>query len=78
MTSDPANVAGVREAFTAAGIDVGSAELTMEPKSVVEVADGEARRLLALVEDLDELDDVEDVHANFDIPDEVLEAEAAA
>jgi YebC/PmpR family DNA-binding regulatory protein len=77
VTSDPANLAAVREALIAAGIDVSSAELTMEPKSVVEVADGEARRLLALVEDLDELDDVEAVHANFDIPDEVLEAEAA-
>ena len=77
VTSDPANLANVREALTAAGIEVSSAELTMEPKSVVEVQDGEARRLLALVEDLDELDDVEAVHANFDIPDEVLEAEAA-
>jgi transcriptional/translational regulatory protein YebC/TACO1 len=45
---------------------------------VVEVADGEANRLLRLVEALDELDDVEEVHSNFDIPDAVMEAEAAA
>jgi YebC/PmpR family DNA-binding regulatory protein len=77
VTSDPADLAGVREALGASGVEVESAELAMEPKSVVEVEEGEAKRLLALVEALDELDDVEAVHANFDIPDELLEEAAA-
>jgi transcriptional/translational regulatory protein YebC/TACO1 len=58
-------------------VEIESAELAMEPKSVVEVGEDEAPRLLRLVEALDDLDDVEAVHANFDIPDDVLEAAAA-
>jgi YebC/PmpR family DNA-binding regulatory protein len=78
VTTAPASLAAVREALAAAGVEVSSAELAMEPKSVVEVGEREARRLLALVEALDELDDVESVDANFDIPDAIMEAEAAA
>jgi YebC/PmpR family DNA-binding regulatory protein len=77
-TTDPASLAAVREALAGAGVEVDSAELAMEPKSVVEVAEPEAGRLLRLVGALDELDDVEAVHANFDVPDAVLEAEAVA
>ena len=65
------------DALQSAGVVVNAAELAMEPKSVVEVAAGEANRLLRLVEELDELDDVEEVHSNFDVPEEVLEAAAA-
>src|SRR6266550_1467521 len=42
VTTDPSALAAVREALKSAGVEVGSAELAMEPKSVVEVADGEA------------------------------------
>ncbi len=73
VTSDPASLAAVREALTSGGVEVDSAEIAMEPKSTVEVGEGEARRLLTLVEGLDELDDVEAVHANFDVADEILE-----
>jgi len=78
VTTEPGSLAAVREALASAGVDVDSAELAMEPKSVVEVGEPEAGRLLRLVEALDDLDDVEAVHANFDIADAVLEAEAAA
>ena len=78
VTSEPGTLAPVREALESAGVEIESAELAMEPKSVVEVTDGDAARLLRLVEGLDDLDDVEAVHANFDIPDEVLEAAAAS
>jgi len=78
VTTDPASLAAVREALESAGVEVSSAELAMEPKSVVEVDEGDARHLLQLVEAIDELDDVEAVHANFDVPDAVMEAEAAA
>jgi YebC/PmpR family DNA-binding regulatory protein len=68
----------VREALEGAGVEVESAEVAMEPKSAVEVRDAEARRLMRLMEALDEQDDVDAVHANFDIPAEVLEEAATA
>ena len=78
VTSDPADLAAVREALEAEGVEIQTAELTMDPRTVIEVADeGEARRLVGLIEALDEHDDVDSVHANFDIPAEVLEEVAA-
>ncbi|MDX6632507.1 MAG: hypothetical protein QOG26_512 [Solirubrobacterales bacterium] len=75
---EAADLAKVRKALEAAGIEIQSAELTMEPKSVVEVgAEGEARQLIRLVDALDEHDDVDSVHANFDIPEQLLESIAA-
>ena len=49
----------------------------MEPKSVVEVETRDASALMRLMDALDDHDDVEAVHANFDIPAEVLEQAAA-
>jgi YebC/PmpR family DNA-binding regulatory protein len=78
VTSDPASLSAVREAIEDGGVEVQSAEVAMEPKNVVEVSDeAEARRLVRLIEVLDEHDDVDAVHANFDIPSEVLEEVAA-
>jgi YebC/PmpR family DNA-binding regulatory protein len=71
------DLAAVREALEAAGIDIESAEQTMEPRSVVEIGGQDAPRLVRLMEALDEQDDVEAVHANFDIPADVLEQAAA-
>jgi YebC/PmpR family DNA-binding regulatory protein len=73
----PADLGAVREALEGAGVEIGSAEVTMEPKSTVEVDRGDARALLGLLDALEEHDDVNEVHANFDIPEEVL-AEIAA
>ena len=57
------------------GSSPGAAELTMVPTSTVEVADeSEAKRVLRLIEALDDHDDVQNVYANFDIPDEVMAA----
>jgi YebC/PmpR family DNA-binding regulatory protein len=67
----------VREALEGAGVEVQSAEPSMEPKSVVEIGEADALRLMRLMEALDDRDDVESVHANFDIPAEVLEQAAA-
>ena len=66
------DLAAVREALEAAGVEIGSAEATMEPKSTVEVGKGDARALLGLLDALEDHDDVNEVHANFDIPEEVL------
>ena len=73
-----ATLAGVRSALEAAGVEVQAAELAMEPKSVVEVAEGDAPQLLRLMDALEEHDDVDSVNANFDVPEEVLERVAAA
>jgi YebC/PmpR family DNA-binding regulatory protein len=71
------DLSAVREALESAGVEIESAELTMEPKSVVEVGAGEASALMRLMDALDDQDDVEAVNANFDIPAEVLEQAAA-
>jgi YebC/PmpR family DNA-binding regulatory protein len=77
VLSAPEALAGVREAVEAAGFSVDSAELTMLPKTTVEVADeSDAKKVLRLLEQLEDNDDVQDVYANFDIPEQVLEAVA--
>jgi YebC/PmpR family DNA-binding regulatory protein len=71
------DLAAVRDALESSAVDVESAELTMEPKNVVEATGSDAAAVMRLMDALDEHDDVEAVHANFDIPAEVLEEIAA-
>ena len=74
VTTAPEQLSAVREAIEAAGFTVDSAELTMVPKTTVEVADeDDAKKVLRLIDQLEENDDVQDVWANFDIPEAVLE-----
>ena len=78
MTCAPEDLAAVREAIEAAGIAIESAELTMLPKTTVAIEDeATAKKLMRLIDALEENDDVQDVYANFDIPEHVLEAVAA-
>ena len=77
VITDPADLGAVREALEGAGVQIQSSDLAMEPKSTVEIGDGEAGSLLRLLDSLEEQDDVNEVHANFDIPAEVLERAAA-
>jgi YebC/PmpR family DNA-binding regulatory protein len=72
VTTDPASLVAVRSALEAAGIPIASAELAMHPQTTVRVEGGQARQVLALVEALDDLEDVQAVYSNFDIPDEVF------
>ena len=68
------NLAAVREAITGAGFEYDSAELTMLPKTTVAVEEeSEAKKILRLIDQLEDNDDVQDVYANFDIPERVLE-----
>ena len=77
VTASPELLASVREAIEGAGYTIDSAELTMIPKTTVEVADeSDAKKVLRLVDQLEDNDDVQDVYANFDIPEQVLEAVA--
>jgi YebC/PmpR family DNA-binding regulatory protein len=75
---EPTDLSTVREALEGAGVEIQSADLAMEPKSTVEVKGNDAKSLLDLIESLEEHDDVNEVHANFDIPEDVLERLAAA
>jgi YebC/PmpR family DNA-binding regulatory protein len=77
VISEPAALGDVRAALESAGVEVQSSELAMEPKNVVEVGEREAPALLRLLDALEDQDDVNEVHANFDIPEEVLEQVAA-
>jgi YebC/PmpR family DNA-binding regulatory protein len=77
VTCAPEQLADVRAAVEGAGFSVDAAELTMVPKTTVEVADeNEAKKILRLIDQLEDNDDVQDVYANFDIPERVLEAVA--
>ena len=70
------DLAAVRAALEESGVAIESAEVSMEPKNTVEVAAAEAGSLLRLMDELEEHDDVDSVHANFDVPEEILERAA--
>jgi YebC/PmpR family DNA-binding regulatory protein len=74
----PADLRAVREALEATGVEVQSTEQSMLPKTTVAVEPQDARKLLRLLDALDDHDDVDQVHANFDMTSEVLEEAAAA
>ncbi len=77
VTSAPENLTSVRETIEAAGLTVDSSELTLVPKTTVSLEDeSAAKKTLRLIDALEENDDVQDVYANFDIPENVLEAVA--
>lgn len=70
---DPKNLNPVKRALDESNIEYTSAESTMFPKTTVKLQRKEASSLLKLVEALEEHEDVQEVYANFDIPDEVME-----
>ncbi|HSL56437.1 MAG TPA: YebC/PmpR family DNA-binding transcriptional regulator [Acidimicrobiales bacterium] len=74
LTCEPTDLAALREALDAAGVPVESAEATMVATSTVplETADA-AKAVLKVLDALDDHDDVQNVFANFDIPDEILQ-----
>ena len=72
MYTTPGGLEQVRKALGSAGVPVESAENTMIAKNTVEVDEHRARQNLRLVEMLEDLDDVQRVTANFDIPEELF------
>jgi YebC/PmpR family DNA-binding regulatory protein len=77
VTCSPDELTTLRAALEGTGIEVEAAELTMLPKTTVQIEDeAAARKLLRLMDALEENDDVQDVYANFDIPEGILEAVA--
>ena len=74
VVSEAGDLAAVREAVAAAGMTVESADVVWLPSVQVPLEEEPARRVLRLVDALDDCDDVQNVWANFDISDAVLEA----
>jgi YebC/PmpR family DNA-binding regulatory protein len=74
VTTEPTDLETVRSALSAAGYEAESAELSMEPTTTVEISDEKtAKAVLGFMERLEDLDDVQNVYANFDIPAELME-----
>jgi YebC/PmpR family DNA-binding regulatory protein len=73
VITEPSALGPVRNALEQAGVEIESADVTQRPKSRVPVQEGDAGRLLKLIDALEESDDVSSVHANFDVDAEVLE-----
>jgi YebC/PmpR family DNA-binding regulatory protein len=73
VTCEPGDVLSLRAALEEAGIEVKESDSTMMPSNTVPVSEpGQVKSVLNLVELLDDHDDVQDVHSNIDIPDEVM------
>jgi len=68
----PNRFEAVRKALEAQQLKIGDAEISMRPSNTVRLEGEQARKVLGLVEALEDLDDVQKVHANFDVPEEVL------
>ena len=78
VTTAPESLHAVRAALEEGGLPIESAESTMVPKTQVSIDDeATARKVVRLMDDLEENDDVQAVYSNFDIPERVLEAVAS-
>ena len=74
VTGPASQLHAIQERLKARGLAVQSAEVAMTPKSTVKIEGGDAKRLLALIEELEEMDDVAKVFSNFDIDAEAMAA----
>ena len=72
--TEPESYQSVQQALAAGGWNIQSAGVTMRPTNTVSVEGENAKRLLSLLDALEEHDDVQDVYANLDISEEALEA----
>jgi YebC/PmpR family DNA-binding regulatory protein len=77
IVTGPTDLTAVREALEAEGVELQSAELVMRPTTTTPVEEGQVGSLMRLIDELEENDDVQAVHANFDVDADVLERVAA-
>jgi len=77
ITTAPQDFDKIKQALEAKGVKFQDAEITMIPSTTIKLAGGEAKQLLGLIEALEDHDDVQNVYANFDIPDEIMDQVAA-
>jgi len=73
VVTGPTDLAAVRGALEQAGVELQSAELVMRPTNRIEIEEGQAVSLMRLLDTLEDNDDVQAVHANFDVDADVLE-----
>ena len=78
VVTAPSELSAVRSALEQAGVELESAELVQRPTTRVHLDRGQAASVLALIDALEEADDVQAVHSNFDVDAEVMEAIAAS
>ncbi|MGH2810962.1 MAG: YebC/PmpR family DNA-binding transcriptional regulator, partial [Actinomycetota bacterium] len=77
VTCPPESLQSLRSALEEAGVSIESSQVSMVPNSTVPLDSEMARKVLKLMEDLEDADDVQEVYSNFDVPDEVLEEVAS-
>lgn len=70
ISTGPADLYAVQDALTAAGFAIESAQITMIPSNTVAVNSDDAKKLMTLIDALEDLDDVQNVYSNADLPDE--------
>ncbi len=73
VITEPADLAAARDALAEAGVELESADITQRPRARVPIEESDAAKLLKLIDALEENDDVNAVHANFDVDSAVLE-----
>lgn len=78
VITDPHDFENVKKALTDAKVDTSLAEVTFVPQNYIKLDAKASEQMLRLMEILDDHDDIQKVHANFDIPDEIMEKVAAA
>jgi YebC/PmpR family DNA-binding regulatory protein len=78
IVTEPSDLTAVRKALEGAGIEIQSSEVIQRPKVLVPIDEDTAAKLLRLIDTLEDNDDVDAVHANFDVDAEVLERLMAA
>jgi YebC/PmpR family DNA-binding regulatory protein len=78
VLTDPGHLEQLRRALEEQGVAIDSAEVTMQPKNTIDVDAGVVRQNLRLLEALEDLDDVQRVSANFDVPADILAEVASA
>ena len=75
VTTPPAEFERVKKALEDAGVTPDAAEVTMIPQTYVKLDGKEAQQMMRLMETLEDNDDVQNVYANFDIPEELMNTE---
>jgi YebC/PmpR family DNA-binding regulatory protein len=73
ITCDPTAYEGLKKAIEAKNVPIQSAEISMVPQNMIPIADADAaRKIIRLMDAFDDQDDVQNAHANFDIPEEIV------
>ncbi len=72
VITTPADFEAVRDALVAAGFEPANAEISMQPSTTVDLAGSNAESMLRLMDALEDLDDIQNVYANFEISEEEM------